>query len=108
VDLWAVAGALVAVVMTGVYVSIVRQQGEDPAAWFLAAVGLGALAAGYGAAVPAPHRRTALAVAVTLLVACGLLAILTIGLPILLAGALVLVAFVRAASATRPHVDAPH
>jgi hypothetical protein len=97
VDPWAVAGSLLAVAMTGVYVSVVRGQEEDPAAWYVVALSLGALSAGYGALVPAPQRRTALALAATLLMACGLLGILTIGLPILIAGVLVLVASVRAA-----------
>lgn len=94
-DPWAVAGSLLAAAMTVAYAAIMRQQGDDPAAWFVGALGIGALAAGYGAVMPAPHRRPALALAVVLLLFCGLLAILTIGLPILVAGALVVVASLR-------------
>ncbi len=56
---------------------------------------LGAAAAGYGAVRAFPHRRLALLLACLLLVALGLLAILTIGLPILLAGGLCFVALAR-------------
>jgi hypothetical protein len=90
----AVASAL-ALTMTFVYLSVMRQQDSEPAGWVVATLLLGAVAAGYGALTTARHRRTALVVAGGLLGMLGLLAILTIGLPILLAAALCLVSLVR-------------
>ena len=60
--------------------------------WAVAALVVGAAAAGVGAVVAFPYRRASLAGAALLLILLGLLAILTIGLPILLSGALCLVA----------------
>jgi hypothetical protein len=67
----------------------------DPAPGYLAAhIGATALTA-YGAFRPAPHRRTALALAGAALVALGLLAIFSTGLLLLVAGGLALVATTR-------------
>jgi hypothetical protein len=88
--------AAVLVLATAVlYVGIIRAQSDQPAWWFLTALVLGAGAAAYGASAAAPHRRTALLVAGLLLVPMGVLGILSIGLPVLLAGALCLAAAAR-------------
>ncbi len=81
--------------MLVMYLSITRQQGSAPAVWVVAALVLGAAAAGYGATRAAPCRRTSLVLGGLVLMALGLLAILTIGLPILIAGGLCLIALVR-------------
>jgi hypothetical protein len=94
-DLLAAVPAALAVVMLVVYVDVVHAQGSDPAPWVLAVLVLGGVAAAYGAVVRAPHRRVALVVAGVLLLGLGLLAVLTIGLPILLAGALCVGAALR-------------
>ena len=96
VDLFAVGAALLAVVMLVVYLAILRQQDGEPALWAIAALVLGAVGAGYGSVKNAQHRRAALVAAGLVLLALGGLAILTIGLPILMAGGLCLVAAVRA------------
>lgn len=81
------------------YLAVLRQQGGDPAAWFLALVVLGAVAAGYACLRRARHRRPALVAAAALLTPAGLLGILSVGLPLLLAGGLCLVALARSPAA---------
>jgi len=102
IDLFAAVSAVLAVVMAGVYVGVMRDQGDDPLAWVVAVLVVGAVLAAYGAARWSPFRQVALAMAVLLLGALGLLAILSIGLPILAAAALALVALVRAVGEPRP------
>ncbi|HET6560826.1 MAG TPA: hypothetical protein VFG72_03045 [Marmoricola sp.] len=92
VDLVAVASGVVAATMAATYVGVIRSQGEQPLAWVLVVLVGGALAAMFGAPLRAPHRRLVLWTAGTVLILLGLLAILSIGLPILVAGALALVA----------------
>ena len=86
--------------MQFVYLTVIRQQDGQPAVWAAAILVLGAAGAGYGAFRDAPYRRAALLSAACGLAALGLLAILTIGVPILLASALCLVAAVRQRPAT--------
>jgi hypothetical protein len=65
------------------------------ALWYLAVLVLGAGAAAYGTPTAAPRRRPSLVVAAVLLVAAGLLGILSIGVPLLVAGVLCAVAVAR-------------
>jgi hypothetical protein len=82
----AVVAGITAFVMLAVYLSLLQQQEESVPLWVVAVlVGGGALAV-YGAWVPAPAARRALVAAGVLLTALGVLAILSIGVPILLAG----------------------
>lgn len=94
-DAIAVTASVLAVAMLVVYLSVIRQQEGEPAAWVVAALIGGAAAAAYGAVVAAPYRRAALGLAGLTLMVLGMLAILTIGLPILVAGALCLMAAAR-------------
>jgi hypothetical protein len=91
-DLVAGTASVLALAMLGVYVSIIHQQHDQPAPWAVAALVVGAAAAGYGAVGSRAHRRASLLLAGATLLALGALAILSIGLPILLAGALCVVA----------------
>jgi len=93
-----VAGAAVVLALAGLvgYLWVIADQEGDPAVWFVVALAVGAVAAAYGAATALPHRRVALAVGAVLLVSMGLLGILTIGLPILVAGVVCVAALVRA------------
>jgi hypothetical protein len=91
----AVAAALVAATMAAVYVVVMQGQDDRPLLWVLAVLVGGALASAYGASVRARHRRLVLVVAGAALALLGLLAILSIGLPILLAGGLALLAAAR-------------
>jgi hypothetical protein len=100
-DPFALAASVLGGVMLAVYVSVTRQQEGDPATWVVAALILGVTAAGYGSVAAVPYRRPSLVLGGLVLVALGLLAILTLGLPILAAGALCLVAAVRAEPAPR-------
>jgi hypothetical protein len=95
VDAFAVAASVLAMVMVIVYFSVTQEQGGEPAAWAVAALFGGAAAAAYGAVRTVPYGRSALVFAGLTLFALGALAILTIGVPILLAGVLSLVAAVR-------------
>jgi len=95
IDIIGVAASVLALAMCFVYLSVMRQQEGEPAAWAVATLIGGAAAAAYGAVRTAPYRRAALMLSGLALVALGVLAILTIGLPILLAGALCLVAAAR-------------
>jgi hypothetical protein len=102
VDLLAVAASALAAVMTAVYVGIMNSQDDPPLAWVLVAL-LGAMAlTAYAAFTGSPMRRQALVVAAGVLGLLGLLAIFSIGLPILLAGVLAGVAAARARRPVRP------
>lgn len=96
---WAArVAALLALVMAGVYVAIMRQQSDPPVVWFLGALLLGAAAAGYGSLPAARHRTSVLVLAGLVLGAAGLLALLTIGFPVLVAAALCVSAATASAS----------
>jgi drug/metabolite transporter (DMT)-like permease len=99
VDLFAVAGAVLAVVMAVVYVAVIHQQ-DDGAGVIVALVLTGLLgaaaAAAYGARKASSHRAGVLMTAGFLLGGLGVLALLTIGLPIIVAGGLCLIAASRA------------
>ena len=92
VDLVAVVAAVVVLVMVVVYLWIMRQEPDRPAAWFLAALIVGAAAASYGANPTSPLRGAALVLAGLVLAAVGVFAIVSIGFPILVAGAMCLFA----------------
>ena len=96
----AAVSAVLAVVMAVVYVSVMHSQDDDPLAWVMAVLIVAAALAGSGAFGGASYRRTALVASGVLLVGLGVLAILSIGFPILIAGVLALVA--AATSAPRP------
>jgi len=96
VDLLAVGAAVVAAAMTLVYRAVMEAQGEESPLWWVQAVLIGAAVL---ALVAAPtglrHRAVLLYVAAGALAVLGVLAILTIGLPILLAALLALLSAVR-------------
>jgi drug/metabolite transporter (DMT)-like permease len=95
IDLVAVAAAVLAVAMAVVYVRLMDAQGDRPLWWVLAVLLVGAGGAVYGSIATGVRRTTALIGAGVLLFLLGVLAILSIGLPILLAGALSLLAALR-------------
>jgi hypothetical protein len=94
--LLAAASAAIALTMLVIYLVLIDRQGDRPAVWFVAALAAGVLLAVYGAM---RGRRAALIAAGVLLVALGLAGILSIGLPIIVAGALAIVAAGRRATA---------
>jgi hypothetical protein len=96
IDLVAVGAAVVATAMTVVYRNVIEsQQGDEPALWVQVVLLVGALLALAGAPTGLRHRMPVLLAAAGLLGALGLLAILTIGLPILAAAFLVFLAALR-------------
>ncbi len=95
VEPFAVAACVLSVGVLVLYLSIIREQGGEPAAWAVAALVVASAGSGYGSVGAAPYRGGALVAAGAVLVLLGLVAILTIGLPMLLAGALCVVALVR-------------
>ncbi|HEX7744585.1 MAG TPA: hypothetical protein VF462_04910 [Micromonosporaceae bacterium] len=100
-DLLAAIAAVIALVMIGLYIGLISQEGDDVAAWFLGGLAAAALLATYGVARAAPQRGLALSASGVVLTVFGFLAILSIGLPILGAGVLALVAAAR--SGQGPH-----
>jgi hypothetical protein len=90
--LLATASAAITLIMIVVYLWLINQQGDRPAVWFPAGLAVAALLAAYGSARRARWRRPALIVSGVLLLALGLLGILSIGLPVVVAGALAIVA----------------
>jgi hypothetical protein len=95
-DPFAAAASALALTMLVVYLWIIRQQDEGaPAAWAVVALLIGAVAAGLGTVLAAPYRSACLGLAAAVLIVVGLLAIFTIGLPILVAGMLCIVAVWR-------------
>lgn len=91
----ALAAAIVAAGMTVYYVVLIRQQGNQPLAWVLGALLASVALAVYGTVWQAPYRRAALLAAGIALTVLGVLAILSIGLPIIASGILALVASSR-------------
>lgn len=102
-DLVAVIAAVIALVMIGIYIELIRQQGDQVAVWFVATLAAAAILAIYGVARTMPWRRWALAVSGVVMTVLGFVSILSIGFPILCAGVLALVAAVRSGNhRTRP------
>ncbi len=87
--------------MVGVYLRVIDEQDGTAAVWFVAALGLGAVGAAYGAVRSAPHRRAVLVAAGLVLGVAGVLGILSIGLPVVLAGGLCLVGAIRSSPGSR-------
>jgi len=99
----ALIAATLATAMAAYYVWLIRQQGDQPLPWVLALLLAGALLAAYGAIRQVPYRRAVLLTAGAALTTLGLLALLSIGLPIIASGFLALASIWRAA----PHRRAP-
>ncbi len=96
-----VFASVLAVAVTGLYLVLVSQE-DGQAAWWAVAVLVGAAAgAAYAAPLRARWRRTVLVVCAVPLFLLGFVAILSIGMPILLASALCAAAALRA----RPEKD---
>jgi hypothetical protein len=96
--LCAAVSAAIALLMNGVYLWLVDQDGNSPALWFVAGLAAAALLAGYGALRTAPGRRPALIASGVLQLGLGVIGNLTIGLPIVLAGLLAIIAAARTSS----------
>jgi hypothetical protein len=91
-DLLAAIAAVIALIMIGLYIGLISQQGDHVAAWFLAGLASATLLSIYGALRAAPWRGLALAGSGVVMAVLGFLSILSIGFPIFCAGVLALVA----------------
>ena len=99
----AAAATAITAVMVVLYLVLIRQQGDQPAAWFVVGLAAAGLLSSYGVVRAAPGRRVALAASAVLLLGLGLLGLLSVGLPIIVAGVLALVAAARGrGDVTRP------
>lgn len=76
------------------YLRLIDSQGNEPVAWFVVGLVLAAAAACYGAWRDAPQRGSALNASGIILVVLGLLGLMSVGLPLLIAG---VIAFYAAA-----------
>jgi hypothetical protein len=94
-----VAAAAFAAATAVVYIWLMGGQGDTPRSWFLALLLTGALLAGFGAVVKGRWGRIALVVSAAVLLPSGVLALASIGLPILAAGTLAVLASVRSKGA---------
>ena len=81
--------------MIGLYLALIRHQGGEIAVWFVVGLAGAALLSIYGVPRRAPGRRLALRVSGVVMIALGVAGLLTVGLPIILAGAVALVAAAR-------------
>ena len=81
---------------------LIHQQGDQPLPWVLALLLAGALLAVYGAIRQLPHRRAALLAAGAALTTLGLLALPSIGLPIIASGFLALASILRSPQQRAP------
>jgi hypothetical protein len=97
----AIAAAVVAGGVAVTYVWLMRQENDQPVAWFLGGLVLSMLLCGYGSA-RVPLRRTSLAAAGGIMVVIGWLGIFSVGLPVLVAGIVALLAAARPREANRP------
>lgn len=88
----AAAAAAVALLMIAGYLALIHSQGDEPAIWFIAGLAVGALLAAYAAMSHSSRRRPALLVSGVVLSALGLLGILSVGLPVIVAGVLAFIA----------------
>lgn len=91
----AAAAAAITAVMLVLYLALIRQQGDEPAAWFVVGLAAAGLLSAYGIVRAAPKRRVVLTASAVLLLGFGLLGLLSVGLPIVGAGVLALVAAAR-------------
>jgi len=98
----ALIAAALAIAMAIDYVWLLRQQGNPPLPWVLVLLLAGALLAAYGAVRELPYRRAALLAAAGALTTLGLLALLSIGWPIIAAGLLALASLLRAPQPQAP------
>jgi hypothetical protein len=102
-DPLAAIASVIALVMIVLYVGLIRRQGNQIAVWFLSALAVAAVLSVYGIARCAPRRVVALVVSGVTMTLLGIAGLLSIGLPILVAGVLALLAAGGVASrAPRP------
>ena len=95
-DFLAIAGTAICVVMAITYLVVVDAQDSTPAYWFLVLLVGTACAGLYAARKDSARRRVVLLTAAVVSFALGLLSLLSIGPPLVVAAVCLLVASVRA------------
>jgi hypothetical protein len=95
-DLLALSACLLAVAETVLYLYLVVTEGGTPRWWAVCVLLVAICGTTYAVRLRVPYRRVALVVSAVGLLALGYLALLTIGLPLLLAGALCVAGALRA------------
>ncbi len=95
VDLFALAAAVLTAAITVMYLFLVHSQGGQPSWWAVGILTLAALGAAYGVRPRARYRRGPLVVSAVFLFLLGFVALFSIGLPLLLAAVLCVVAALR-------------
>jgi hypothetical protein len=95
-DLLALSASALAAAVTLLYLFLVATENGTPSWWALCVLVVGIGGAGYAVRLAVPYRRVALVVSAVALLALGYLALLSIGLPLLLAGAFCVAAALRA------------
>jgi hypothetical protein len=96
----AVAAVAIALMVAGGYIWLMARQGDRPEIWYFCGIAVVAGLAAYGAVGTAAARTPALATAGTALIGLGVVGILSIGLPLVVAGVFALFAAVRSWSRT--------
>jgi drug/metabolite transporter (DMT)-like permease len=100
-DLLPLCASVLTAAVTALYVYLVLSQGSRPSWYALTILVVCVAASGYAVRPKAPHRRPALVVSAIGLVGLGYVALFSIGLPLLLSGALCVAAALR----HRPDLD---
>jgi len=96
VDILAAIAAVLAATMAFGVARVFLRQGDAPVIWFFVGLVAAVLLSAYAIVRQAPRRGMALWASGLLLIGLGVLAILSVGLPIMIAGFIALIAAARA------------
>ena len=88
IDLLALAGAVLAFLVTALYVFLVLSEGHRPTWYAVLVLSLAVLGAAYSVPLEARGRRVVLGLAAVVLFLLGFVALFSIGLPLVLAAVL--------------------
>ncbi len=100
-DLLPLCASVLTAAVTALYVYLVLAQGSRPSWWALVILVVCVAASGYAVRPKAPRRRAALILSSIGMLGLGYIALFSIGMPLLLSGALCVAAALR----HRPDLD---
>lgn len=95
IDLFSLAAAVLAFLVTALYLFLVRAEGGRPSWYAVGILVLAILGAAYAVRMRAPVRRPVLGVSAVCLILPGFVALFSIGLPLILAAMLCVVGAMR-------------